>query len=259
MSLQTFQQALSDLTSSPELCVQARDNPKKVLGSYHLSSRELMRITIILHQRGMSTNCTLYRANRITPLYTLLPNTCFLLGKDLMRHAELFWKSYKETNLVFKQEITYFCNYLVKQIRSKTITSPFLEEILGLERAIVEFGFLSRKEISYEEHCTNLNEIDPTVRLHPLIKVVPFVHDPIVLLSYLAEVQLPPEDINRGKYYLLLDARGDDLDVRQIDSLFGQLLQEIDTGAIEKRFPLADNRLTPLIVRKSRNEKVECV
>jgi hypothetical protein len=83
MSVASFQQALCDLIASPRLCLALRAAPEEVLENYELSARERARLCEAVWQRGMSTNCSLYRANRVTPLYMLLTYTCRSLGDQL--------------------------------------------------------------------------------------------------------------------------------------------------------------------------------
>src|SRR5882672_11333937 len=102
MSLQQFKQALCDLIASPDCARQARFNPDVILDSYELSDRERRRLVDLVRQKGMSVNCSLYRMNRITPLYTLMPLTCSLLGPRLIGEAEEFWRAYDKSDLQFK-------------------------------------------------------------------------------------------------------------------------------------------------------------
>ena len=69
MSVASFQQALCDLIASPSLCRALRSDPDDVMANYELSDRERRRLVEAVWQRGMSTNCSLYRSNRVTPLH----------------------------------------------------------------------------------------------------------------------------------------------------------------------------------------------
>ena len=68
MSIAAFQQALCDLIASPRLCRELRAAPDGVLAHYELTERERTRLMQAVRQPGMSTNCTLYRSNRVTPI-----------------------------------------------------------------------------------------------------------------------------------------------------------------------------------------------
>ena len=133
MSLLGFQQALSDFAASPKKCHALRSDSKRVLDRYDLSSREQERIIRMASQRGMETHCALYRANRITPIYTLLRLTCFALGHDLRRVASEFWAANENTDLQFTREISRFAEFLRQSIHEGEIENPILEEILDFE------------------------------------------------------------------------------------------------------------------------------
>src|SRR5262249_28404125 len=70
MTLLGYQQALCDMVASPALCVRVRKDPTSALSSYDISPKERGRLSAVAHQRGMSTNCTLHRLNRMTPIYS---------------------------------------------------------------------------------------------------------------------------------------------------------------------------------------------
>jgi hypothetical protein len=58
--------------------------------STELCVRERKRLEVVW-QRGMSTNCTLCRSNRITPIYTLLNYMCLPLGDQFGPLIDQFW------------------------------------------------------------------------------------------------------------------------------------------------------------------------
>jgi hypothetical protein len=70
-----------------------------------------------------------------------------------------------------------------------------------------------------------------------LLRVVSFRHDPGELLHYLAQMLPPPSDLARGEYFLLLDARGEELEVKKIDPCIGRLLQAIAIGPVSSLAP----------------------
>ncbi|HEX3151563.1 MAG TPA: hypothetical protein VHR66_26035 [Gemmataceae bacterium] len=205
--------------------------PEVVLDRYHLTPRERRRLQAVVGQRGMATNCSLYRVNRITPIYTLLPYTCFVLGDDLAREAELFWDSFADTDLQFQKEVGCFAAFLHERVRTKQLTNPFLMEVLGFELAVNELKYLPRRQIA-EELCRreHSNPSGP-LQLHPLIRIVPFRHEPAQMLHALAQMVLPSFDFPTNDYFLLLDAAGEELDVKRIDPSVGRVLQAIVSGA----------------------------
>ena len=232
MTLSAFQHALCDLVASPQTCILARDHPELVFDKYDLTPLEWKRLVDVVQQRGMSTNCTLYRVNRITPIYTLLPNTSFLLGDDLVKWADYFW-SQQKTDMQFKSEVESFGELIKQQIQSGNLQNDFLEEILAFELAINSFRFVPKKDILKKIARPKSGSSFTQVRLHPLIKLVRFSHEPTMLLSLLASAQLPPVDIPKGEYYLLVDAAASDVVIKKIDPSLGQLLHEIDSYAAQ--------------------------
>ncbi|CAL1520916.1 hypothetical protein [Chitinophaga sp. MM2321] len=203
MSLLSFQQALTDLIASPQLCVAARHNPNSTFAPYDLTLMERMRLRTAVFQKGMSVSCTLYRVNRITPIYTMLPYTCLLLGPQLVPLAEEFWQTFNRSDLQFKKEIELFAAFLQGKIRDESIQHPYLREILAMETAINELKFLPREKLLREE--------DHTGSLHPLIRTVPFDHEPEPLLYELSNMQVPAFMDSTGSYLLVIDYREEEM------------------------------------------------
>ncbi|MBC9910744.1 hypothetical protein [Chitinophaga varians] len=194
MSLLSFQQALAALIASPELCLEARQWPDKVFSLYDLTDRERKRLETVVFQRGMSVNCTLYRVNRITPVYTLLPYTCLLLGDRLMPLATAFWEDYRQSDLQFKREIELFADYVGKQINEGHLQILYLPEILRMEAAINALKFLPRQQdaASY-------------------VRYIPFEHEPGPLLEALAALRIPEAIPATGNWALIIDYSGEEM------------------------------------------------
>jgi hypothetical protein len=203
MSLLSFQKALTDLIASPQLCLQMRTDPTVILLKYDLTARERTRLQTVVHQRGMSVSCTLYRVNRITPVYTMLPYTCFLLGHTLVPLAEEFWSICNKSNLQFKREITVFGEFLLQKITNGSLHNPYLREIVAMEIAINELNFLPREAL--------LDAPAEADTLHPLIRLVPFDHAPEALLTALAGMQMPELEDSKGAYWLMIDHREEEI------------------------------------------------
>ncbi|PSL49103.1 hypothetical protein CLV51_101433 [Chitinophaga niastensis] len=203
MSLLSFQKALTDLIASPQLCLQVRAHPAETLSRYDLTPREVTRLKTVVHQQGMSVSCTLYRVNRITPIYTMLPYTCLLLGPALIPLAEEFWEICNKSDLQFKREITLFGDFLLQQITTGSLQNPYLGEIVAMELAINELKFLPRTAL--------LNAPVNEEGLHPLIRLVPFDHEPEPLLIELSRMQIPPFTAGTGEYFLVIDHREEEL------------------------------------------------
>ncbi|SKD08069.1 hypothetical protein SAMN05660461_4020 [Chitinophaga ginsengisegetis] len=208
MSLLSFQKALTDLIASPQLCLQLRNNPAAVLSRYDLTSREQRRLQTVVYQQGMSVSCTLYRVNRITPIYTMLPYTCFLLGEQLMPVIEEFWAIDNRSDLQFKREINIFGEFLLQKLLSGEIVNPYLREIVVMELAMNELKFLPRELL--------METGDDETSIHPLVRLVPFDHPPEPLLTALAGMKLPEREKDTGEYWLMLDHREEELSFRAL-------------------------------------------
>ena len=96
-----FQQALADLTASPELCVRVRQEPSLLKERYELTDREWHRLVGIVRHPGMACACMVYRANRLAPLALNIPETCRALGKQLRAVVSEYWRLYPEGNVHF--------------------------------------------------------------------------------------------------------------------------------------------------------------
>lgn len=112
LMLAAFQRALADLTASPALCRAAREDPALLAGRYRLTEKEARRLNHVVRSKGMDANCSLYRANRLTPVVLNCPDLCDRLGDDLNRLISLYWESEPATNVHFLFEADRFCRFL---------------------------------------------------------------------------------------------------------------------------------------------------
>ena len=188
MTLLGYQQALCDLVASPSLCLRVRADAA-TLDAYDLTDRERRRLSTVVAQPGMSTSCTLYRVNRITPLYSYLPLTCALLGDDLIVEAERYWSQGKPGDLQFGPETQRFAQFLRDRFAAGALASPYVGEVLELELAANALRWGA----------------DPPRR------TVRFAHEPEPLLAALAEDRAPPPELPEGDYLVELDASGGEL------------------------------------------------
>jgi len=195
MSVASFQQALCDLIASPRLCLALRANPQDTLAGYQLSARERTRLMEVVWQRGMSTNCTLYSSNRVTPIYTLLNFTCRALGDQLAAVLDEFWDAKEYQDGQFHSEIERFSAFLRQRIADGGIRSPFAAELLQFELALNALEFVPRKSLLRE--FANLAPLRPDTpcRLHPLARLVHFRHDPEIVLEAAAHGVMPPPNM----------------------------------------------------------------
>jgi hypothetical protein len=231
MTMEAFQRAMCDLIASPDLCIALIQSPDEVLGRYDLSERDRKRLVEVVQQPGMLVNCSLYRANRLSPIYNLVPHTCFLLGNALLDEATEFWKDFSETRLQFHDEVKQFGDFLRRRLETSSLQNPMLAEVIDYELALNEFRYTSRLEVlaRLELHTTIAGE-SKGVRLHPLIRVLLFRHEPRRLLEFLEERRPPPYDLAEGEFWLLLDGKGEEVEIKLIDPGVGRLLAAIEAG-----------------------------
>ncbi len=232
MTMQGFQKAMCDLVASPDLCGQLAQSPEKVLARYDLSDRDRRRLVEVVQQPGMVVNCSLYRANRLTLIYNLLPHTCFLLGDTLMNEATEFWKSFEETRLQFDEEVERFGDFLRHRIELGVQRNPILAEVLEYELAVNKFRFTARLEVlAGLESAKAVACKSNLISLHPLIRVLLFRHEPGRLLELLSEQRSPPYELTQGEFWLLLDGKGEELGTKPIAPDIGRLLAAIEAGS----------------------------
>ena len=132
MSLEQFQRAFADLAASPPFCVAVRSNPE-LLDEYALTGRERERLEAMAAHPGMSHNCTLYRANRLTPIARCLPATCLHLGPRLRAEFDSFLAASGAFDLQFRGEAERFARYLIARIDSGALDDTELRHCLDRE------------------------------------------------------------------------------------------------------------------------------
>jgi hypothetical protein len=194
MSLLGFQRALADLAASPDRCAAAIADPVPVLRVYDLTVREHRRLAAMVRDRLMATNCVLYRANRVTPIYVFLPMTCQILGDTLRRELDHFWSRHAGVDLQYLSETIRFACFLRERLESEELSNPYLAEVVDYESAITELRFAPRDT--------------------PESRLVRFTHDPVRLLDALARRMPVPDDLECGEYRVMLDGGSESLDVR---------------------------------------------
>jgi hypothetical protein len=225
VTLRAFQRAMSDLVASADLCNLLLREPEAVLSRYDLTPRERRRLESAVAQRGMAVNCTLYRANRITPVYTYMPYTCLLLGDELMTVMLAFWERHRDAQPQFRKEIELFGEFLKEWAGA--------DGRLLLDAAVFELAVNSLRFTTRRETDARLAAAGAAPRLHPLLRVVRLRHDPKPLLRHLSEKSLPPADLPAGEFWLLLDATGGAVEARPLDPDLGRLLASIDDGTAD--------------------------
>jgi len=216
LTLAAFQRALCDLIASPDFCLAVRANAEEALNGYDLSPREWNRLATVVWQRGMSTNCTLYRSNRVTPIYTLLPLTCRSLGSQFQTLMNRYWRFENYKDGQFKSELDRFGAFLRSEISAGSVASPFAGELLEFELARNFLEFCPRKKVLRSlEGLPPLQPENPC-QLHPLARLVAFQHDPETLIGSLARGDLPPSGIPEVRGFMVLSVVDGDLTILRI-------------------------------------------
>jgi hypothetical protein len=200
LSLTEFQRAFADLIASPGRCLSARENPGGVLASYGLSERERRRLEAMVREKAMSINCTLYRVNRLTPVYSVLPLTSSFLGDSLLFELEAFWASFDDATLQYRREAWRFGEWLLNRIALGVLPGGPIEDAIRFELAAFEVRTAPRE--SGQADCYP----------HPRKRLVRFAYDPHQVLNH-ASGPLAP--LSREEW-VLLDATGDELAVHRL-------------------------------------------
>lgn len=216
MSMVSFQQALCDLIASPRLCRALRAVPEQVLSNYELSAREQARLCEVVWQRGMSTNCSLHRANRLTPLYLHLTFTCRSLGGQLRALVDEFWDAEIYQDGQFASEVERFAAFLRQRIADGTVSNPFTAELLDFELKLNALKFAPRKQLLRETEPLPAPSPDTPCRIHPLARLVRFHHDPAALLDAAARGVIASAKIPRQETLLVLSLVNGDVSVIQL-------------------------------------------
>jgi hypothetical protein len=233
VTLPAFQQALCELIRSPEACLELRAGRDGLLERYDLSPRERARLLDIVRQRGMSTSCTLYRSNRVTPIYTLLHSTCLVLGDRLKETLDAYWAATDLRDLEFKHEIDRFARFLRDGPAAAAAADPLLEAVLAFELAVNELRFAPRRRILEDLRAAGGHTGEAArLRLHPLVRIARFDRDPELVLPALAAREVP-RDLPAGEHYLLLSAVEDELAAQVLEGPSGALLWRLQrSGAV---------------------------
>lgn len=143
MSLEAFQQAFAYFTASPARCLALRGDAR-LAEPFALDAREQRRLLAMVRHTGMSHHCTLYRANRLTPLGRSLPRTCAALGPALTETLEAFWASSDEAELQFKREAQRFGAWLLERMDAGTLVQPGLADTVRTELQALDAHFGER-------------------------------------------------------------------------------------------------------------------
>jgi hypothetical protein len=231
MSLAQFQLAMTELIASPERCLDARWDPVSALARYELTARERRRLIDAVRQKGMSTHCALYRSHRITPIYTSLHLSCLALADRLEAELDEYWKSAEFSDRRFRLEIERFASFLKRRVEAGEIAIDSLTELLDFELASNELRFLPRRRILLEAgNLARCTREDPA-RVHPLLRVARFSHDPKLLFAAVAH-GYPGDSLPRQESHVVLSVLHDAApQLLTLERELGALLWELQQSA----------------------------
>ena len=105
------------------------------------------------------------------------------------------------------------------------IPIPALPEVVAFELAAHELQSLPRREV-LDRLAAEPGAAGP-LRLHPLVRVLRFRYDPAALLPPLVAGEPLPADLPEGEFFLLLDARLDELTSSVLPSALGRALSRL--------------------------------
>jgi hypothetical protein len=143
---------------------------------------------------------------------------------------ELFWRTCEHTNLQFKAEVEQFAAFIRDRVKSGNVEDPYISEVLEFELAIDDLRFKPRRRILLALQRAPA-EMQPTgVSMNPLVRLLRFRHNPVVLLQMLVEQKQPPSKLPEGEFFLLLDGRANDLALSMMESRTGRQLEEVARG-----------------------------
>ena len=110
--LSDFQQALAEITASPRFCQEVRRNASLLRERYQLSERERRQVLAMAQHPAMECACSLYRANRLAPLFRNLPRTLEALRDRLEATLNDYWQAHPWPYRYGYLESERFCHWL---------------------------------------------------------------------------------------------------------------------------------------------------
>lgn len=110
--LSDFQQALAEITASPRYCLAVRRDASLLQERYQLSERERRQVLAMAQHPAMECACSLYRANRLAPLFRNLPGTLEALREHLESTLNAYWEAHPWPYRYGYLESERFCHWL---------------------------------------------------------------------------------------------------------------------------------------------------
>ena len=192
MSLQSFQQAVVDLTLSQWVAQGLRKGDAVWLAGYDLTNRERARLSKIVNQPGISVHCSLSRGNRFELIVNAFPMTCVLLRPLLRPLVDEFCQEYRPTNYQLSGEQIAFATVVRRKIAAGELVIEYLDEIFAYEMACL--GLVERMRS------------DPADEVSTMVE---FQHSPDDLLPPLSQLKPPPAGLRAGFYPARVRLRGE--------------------------------------------------
>jgi len=198
MSLADFQHALVDLTLAPGRTRTLFAGDLSVLDTYELTALERERIIDVVHQPGMSVNCTVARANRFEAIGEVFPMTCVLLEPVLRDLLAELWETAHPRDYQFTGEEQLFA----EAVRSKMdeLKIPYLDEIFAYELVCWDLAQDMRCQTVPDERQAH----------------VEFRHPPDLLLAPLSQLAAPPPGLPEGSYHAVVRLKDGRFDVEML-------------------------------------------
>jgi hypothetical protein len=133
VSLDSFYRAVAAMVSDPEVVHRVRHGDDRCLAGFGLSPLEHERVEKMARQGAMEVLCSLYRANRLTPLVRTVPTVVDALGDRLGETVTEFWTSTPRVDMQWRTEAVAFCDF----VERKYVHDPALVEASSAARDAV--------------------------------------------------------------------------------------------------------------------------
>jgi hypothetical protein len=133
VSLDSFHRALAALVSDPELVRRVRRGDDDWLKAFSLSQIEHGRVQAMAREGSIEVLCSLYRANRLTPLIRTVPTLVDKLGDRLEQTVDAFWTAAPRVDMQWRTEAIAFCDFVERRYHDE----PDLVEASSAARDVV--------------------------------------------------------------------------------------------------------------------------
>lgn len=200
MSLREYQRQLARSIADPSYRRTIASEPG-ILMPLTLDARERKRLVSFARDPGMRVNTALYRANRLTPIYSALPQSCAALGAALHGVLHAFWSSRELEDLQFASEAARFAAFLRRtpEVRARR----GIGSLIAVELACYELLVAPRSSLRLACRPPGRRAM-----LHPLVRAVSVDINPDALVAVMAGTRAL-RDAEPGRGGVLVDHRGE--------------------------------------------------